>query len=262
MISCNGDDRMDITTGLLLLLIGLLSGGYGVIVGAGGGFVFVPALLIIFQYDPKIAAGTGLVVVLLNSLSGIAGYIKHKRIDYKIGLTLSIGAIPGTFLGTWILQYTSSDMYYILFAGVLLALGVFLLIKKAPTNKGILEVTTKQKDKSLAYILIGLILGTISSFFGIGGGWLLVPILIYVFNIAPHKATATSLFSLSLYSSVGVISQISYGNIDWSVVFLGGAGVIIGAQFGVLLSNRISGRFIIQMLSMLLIAVSIKLFFI
>lgn len=262
MISCNGDDCMDITAGLLLLLIGLLAGGYGVIVGAGGGFVFVPALLIIFHYDPKIAAGTGLVVVLLNSLSGITGYIKHKRIDYKIGFILSIGAIPGTFLGTWILQYTSSDMYYLLFAALLLVLGVFLLIKKAPANQEISEASAKQKNKLLVYIVIGLILGTISSFFGIGGGWLLVPILIYVFNIAPHKATATSLFSLTLYSSIGVISQISYGNIDWSAVFWGGAGVIIGAQLGVALSNRISGKLIIQMLSMLLIAVSIRLFFI
>ena len=59
---------MDITNGFLLLLIGILAGGYGTIVGAGGGFIFVPAMLLIFKMEPAIAAGSGIVIVLINSL--------------------------------------------------------------------------------------------------------------------------------------------------------------------------------------------------
>jgi uncharacterized protein len=68
-----GGVKMDITNGFLLLLIGILAGGYGTIVGAGGGFIFVPAMLLIFGMEPTIAAGTGLVIVLINSLSGVIG---------------------------------------------------------------------------------------------------------------------------------------------------------------------------------------------
>ncbi len=76
---------MDILTGLLLVIIGIIAGGYGTIVGAGGGFIFVPALLLVFQMNPALAAGSGIVIVLINSLSGVVGYAKQKRIHYRTG---------------------------------------------------------------------------------------------------------------------------------------------------------------------------------
>ncbi len=258
---------LDMLTGILLLIIGMVAGGYGTIVGAGGGFIFVPALLILFDMDPVIAAGSGLVIVLINSITGVVGYGKQKKIDYKIGLMIGISALPGALLGVWLLQIYSSQYFYIIFATILIALGIFLFSKNSPFKSKLSfnkNKSTKRQFSPLShkwFIPIGLLMGTLSSYLGIGGGWLLVPMLIYLFKIPIHQATATSIFTLCLYTTVGVISQLYYQNIDWMVVICGGIGVMIGANIGVILSKRISGKLVLQMLSVLLIIIGVRLYF-
>ncbi|MGE8205379.1 sulfite exporter TauE/SafE family protein [Heyndrickxia sp. NPDC080065] len=274
---------MEFTTGLLLLAVGIIAGGYGTIVGAGGGFIFVPALLLLFHMDPSLAAGSGIVIVLINSLSSVIGYAKQKRINYHTGLTLSLGALPGSMLGVWLLQIYSSSYFYVVFATLLVALGVFLfasnshlvILKRKKDHRlsregrsdevhAVSTVTSPTEEKSrlpMKWIIpLGFLMGVLSGYLGIGGGWLLVPILIYVFKVSTHIATATSIFSLTLYSSVGVISQMFYSSIDWMTVLWGGLGVIIGSQIGVLLSKKIPGKVILQMLSILLIVIGFRMY--
>lgn len=274
--------NLDILTGVSLVAIGIFAGGYGAIVGAGGGFLFVPALLLIFHINPKIAAGTGLVLVLINSFSGVFGYAKQKRIQYRTGLILAIGAFPGSFLGVWLLQIYSSSYFYIFFASILVLLGFILIIKNtnilkrvkwcketkievletnessdSPTSS--LQLNTRLQAKWL--IPIGFFMGIISSYLGIGGGWLLVPILVYIFHVPTHTATATSIFSLCLYTSVGVVLQVWNENVDWLIVAFGGIGIIFGSQIGVLLSRRIPSRVIMQLLAFLLIIIGFRMYF-
>lgn len=287
----SGNDQMDAGILLFLFLIGLIAGTYGTIVGAGGGFIFVPALLLLFHFNPPLAAGAGLVVVFLNSLSGMIGYIREKRIDYRFGILLALAAIPGTFTGVWLFRYVTGHIFYLIFAFMLISLGIFLLVKKEPKaekqeisvmEREIAVSTTDEqltaKPASPSYpegdtsirrawwqgafgltevglVGIGFILGVISSFFGIGGGWLMVPILIYLFRVSPHVATATSVFSLSIYSLVGALSHGIEGNIDWMTVVWSGSGVILGSQLGVYLSRRLPGRLIVQMLAFVLVIV-------
>lgn len=259
---------------IILTIISFFAGAYGMIVGAGGGFIFVPALLMIGHLSPQVAAGTGLLVVFINSASGIISFIKQKRIYYKLGLLLIIGAIPGTFLGTQLLKWISPSYFTVIFGLLLIALGIFLLLKKSSkqhakseTAAGIesISATTKPMFYSNRQIvgigLCGVLLGIVSSFFGIGGGWLLVPILIYVFRIKPHIATATSIFSLCFYSLVGSITYGIDGNIDWSLALFGGIGIFFGGQVGVYLSTKLTGPRIVQMLSGILMIVGIKLIF-
>lgn len=263
---------MEIALGILLLAIGFVSGAYGTIVGAGGGFIFVPALLLIMDYPPEVAAGTGLAVVLLNSISGVTGYVKQKRINYKLGIMLSIGAIPGTFLGIWLANIVPAASFYGIFATLLIGLGIFLFLKKeskantevattVELSSGILAQASNETKIKVLIACTGILLGIVSGFFGIGGGWLMVPILIYIFKIVPKYATATSIFALCIYSISGVIVYLLQGNIEWMAVLWGGVGIIFGAQLGVYLSNKISGKLIIRLLSVLLIIVGVRLFF-
>jgi uncharacterized protein len=275
---------MDISTAFLLLAIGIIAGGYGTIVGAGGGFIFVPALLLVFGMEPAVAAGTGLVTVLINSLSGLIGYAKQKRIQYRTGITIGIGAFPGALLGVWLLQVYSSSYFTVILATLLISLGIFLFWKNTSFLKKKERIPVRDGEERAAYaeeaattvslnetktmqafpkflLPLGFLMGILSSYLGIGGGWLLVPVLIYLFKVPTHNATATSIFSLTLYSSVGVISQLFYGNIDWPTVILGGIGVMVGAQLGVYLSNRIPGKVILQMLSALLVVIGFRMYF-
>lgn len=262
-------NRVNMMEGILLLIIGVIAGGYGTIVGAGGGFIFVPALLIVFQMNPIIAAGSGLVIVLINSLTGVVGYAKQKKINYKIALTIGISAIPGALLGVWLLQLYSSQYFYVIFATILVVLGIFLFSKNSPLEGRLFKKRTSSKvnrndQKKLNhkwFLPLGFVMGILSSYLGIGGGWLLVPILVYLFKVTTHQAAATSILSLCIYSIVGVGSQLFYQNIDWMVVIFGGIGVMIGAHLGVILSQRIPGKVVMQMLSVLLIIIGIRMYF-
>lgn len=265
---------MDIVIGMILFLIGLGAGIYGTIVGAGGGFIFVPAILVLLHLPPNIAAGTGLAVVLINSVSGLSKLMKQKRIDFPMGWLLFLGAIPGTFMGVWLNQLLPADSFSWIFAFVLILLGLFLFAKKEPRLGSAQQTDLSGQEASAAsagkgqalldgrgfsILGIGCLLGTVSGFFGIGGGWLLVPMLIYLFRVPPHIATATSIFSLCLYAVIGVGIHWFLGNIDWRIVFWGGAGVFLGAQLGVYLSSKLTGRRIVQMLAVLLVAIGVEM---
>ncbi|MFD2044517.1 sulfite exporter TauE/SafE family protein [Ornithinibacillus salinisoli] len=257
---------MDISFVLILLILGITAGCYGTIIGAGGGFIFVPALLLILNMEPAVAAGSGLVIVLINSISGVFGYVKQKKIQFRVGIAIGVGAIPGSLIGVWLLQLYSSQSFYIVFASVLLVLGVFLLTKSLPSSKqkiGENKVSLfKESNRKFKWLLIlGFFMGILSSYLGIGGGWILVPILIYLFHVPTHNATATSIFALCIYSSVGVASQLFYSNIDWLTVIWGGFGVIIGSQVGVKLAQKIPSKVIVQMLSFVLIIIGVRMYF-
>src|SRR5699024_3593322 len=254
---------------VILLLIGIIAGGYGTIVGAGGGFIFVPALLIVFNMDPVIAAGSGLVIVLINAFTGTLGYASQRKIKYKISLTIAISAIPGALFGVWLLQQYSSKYFHIFFATILVALGFFLLYKNFSIKDKLFK-NRKSNSKKIKenkplshgwFIPLGLLMRILSSYLAIGGGWLVVPILVYIFKVQPQNAAATSILSLFIYSFIGVGYQFYYGNIDWIVVIFGGIGVILGSNIGVYLSNRIPGKFVMQMLSILLVIIGIRMYF-
>src|SRR5699024_12573434 len=97
-------------------------------------------------------------------------------------------------------------------------------------------------QRKVSLILVGIVMGVVSTFFSIGGGWLMVPILIYLYRVAPHRATATSLFALSLYSIIGVMLHVYNGHVDWSAAGWGGVGAWLGAQIGVFVSNSMHGE--------------------
>lgn len=248
---------------LILIVIGVISGAYGMMVGAGGGFIFVPALLLIMKMPPELAAGTGLVIVVLNTLSGVFGFIKQGRIDYEFAMYLTYGAIPGSLIGVWLARIVSADLFYIIFATFLIGMGIFLILKNRRSKNMKQQdhmATMNEKWKTrIQLILFGIFMGILASFFGIGGGWLMVPLLIYVFHMNPHRATATSVFSLCIYSLIGVGTHIISGHVVWEAALWGGLGALIGAQIGVVISSRLSGRRIVQLLSILLIGVGVSM---
>lgn len=258
------DDKMTLSVILVLLLISIFAGAYGTIIGAGGGFIFVPFLLILFGLEPRIAAGSGLVIVMINAIIGAIGYTKQKKIAFNQGITIGVSAIPGTFIGSWLLQHYFSNAFYIIFAILLSVLGFFLLFKNLPikfNKKKPAHTSTASPSFNYWYIPLGFLMGVISNYLGIGGGWLLVPVLIYVFKMPPKEATSTSVFSLLIYTTVGAITQISIGNLNWMIVIIGGIGIAIGAKIGLKIAEFIPERRIMQLLSAVLIIMGIRMFF-
>src|SRR5690606_11832509 len=115
---------------LLLIIIGLIVGSFGTMVGAGGGFIIVPILLLLYpEKDPEIITSISLAVVFLNATSGSIAYAFKKRIDYKSALLFCITTLPGSVLGAFSTSLISRKTFDLIFGIIILILAITLLIK-------------------------------------------------------------------------------------------------------------------------------------
>ena len=268
-------------TAIELVVFGLVVGAYGTMVGAGGGFLIVPALLLAFHATPQQAAGTSLTVVFLNASSGTISYAKQKRIDYRAGLWFAAATIPGSIVGARLSDALSGRAFDIAF-GVLLLLLSAVLLWRPLAEEEIAEALIEEAEMSRWWrhvrkltdaggetfhykydlrIGVGLsfIVGFFSSVLGIGGGIIHVPVLVHLLGFPTHLATATSHFILAISALFGASSHMALGHVMFGPALLMGIGVIVGAQLGAPIGRRLRGSIIVRLLSIALIAVGIRL---
>lgn len=251
---------------LLLLIIGLFVGILGTIIGAGGGFILVPILLILFpEKTPEEITSISLAVVFFNSISGTLAYHKMKRIDYKSGLIYAVSTIPGAILGTLVITLISKNIFNLIFGIILIILASYLFLK--PENKNniknsITETPTKTQKKWLG-VFINLTIGFISTLLGIGGGIMRVPTLVHLLNFPVHIATATSHFIVAIMAFSGSIVHLINGNYENNLIPIITLSVaaIIGAQIGARLSNKVKGSIIIRILALTLSLIGLRMIF-
>jgi uncharacterized membrane protein YfcA len=262
---------------LWLIPVGFVIGAYGTLIGAGGGFLLVPLLLL---YYPQESADTitsiSLAVVFFNALSGSTAYARARRIDYYSGLLFALAAVPGAVLGALTTGYLPRRFFDVLIGVLMIGAAAFLFWRP--------EVKTGEKPRAaesgferrvveadgtehvFSYnrgvgVALSFFVGYISSLLGIGGGFIHVPALVELLNFPVHIATATSHFILALMALAGTVTHIVTGAFESGVrrTIMLSLGVIIGAQLGARLSSRIRGVWIIRSLGFALMAVGIRL---
>ena len=96
---------MSIVDVSILATTGFFAGIFGTMIGIGGGIIFVPLFLLVFQYTPQQAIGTSLVAVFFNALSGSISYLRQRRVDIKAGWKFAVATLPGALLGAWLARY-------------------------------------------------------------------------------------------------------------------------------------------------------------
>lgn len=264
---------------LLLFLAGIGVGTYGTLVGIGGGFVVVPLLLLAFGLEPAPAAATSLVVVTLNAISGSATLLKQRRVDVRAGLLLASASVPGALIGPRITPHIPLPVFTAIFGVLLLALSTFLLVRPERVPRGpdrrsgraggwlVLSgsftdrhgTTFEYSYSAPAVLAIAFGIGIIGSMFGIGGGLIAVPALIHVMAFPVHIATATSTFVLGLTSLAAVLQYTAGNHVVWPLAAALGAGVVIGAQFGARLSQRMKGRGVVRLLTAAMVYLAARL---
>jgi hypothetical protein len=262
------------------IALGFGVGAYGTLIGAGGGFVLMPLLLSLYpQEAPDKLTSISLAVVFLNALSGSEVYARIKRIDYKSGLIFGGATIPGAILGALHTAYVPRRLFDLVLAVLLIAGATLLVlrpdvahilrIKRNPMHphqmaRHLVEADGKSFDYSfnpVVGIVLSLFVGYISSFLGIGGGIIHVPVLVYFLNFPVHIATATSHFILVIMSLTGTLTHVSTGafsrGVDHMVPLA--FGVVVGAQVGAHLSLVIRGKWIIRSLAVALGLVGVRI---
>lgn len=265
----------------LLIVIGFFIGALGTLIGAGGGFLLVPLLIIMMpDFNPDKITAISMVIVACNAISGSVAYMSAKRVDYKAGIIFAICTIPGSILGVLTSEVIPRGVFDIIFGILMLGLAGFLFFNGAEKDP-VLKPTISRKgwihqhltDKwgehyNYAYnlrlgMVISVFVGYFSPLLGIGGGIIHVPAMSEWLLFPVHIATATSHFILAVMSTVSVIVHYLRGNYDDPLVMkmvIGLAiGVIPGAQLGAYLSRKINGRYIIKALAVSIAIVGIKI---
>lgn len=267
---------------VVLIIVGFLIGTIGTLIGAGGGFILVPILLLTHpEFSPEIITAISMAVVASNALSGSVAYIRARKVDYKAGLIFAMFTIPGSIIGVYATQYIPRNIFNIIFGILLIGLAIFLLFKGGKEKivehpiqkKGWIEQTIIAKSGHVYHYsynwrlgaAISSVVGFISPLLGIGGGIVHVPALSEWLKFPIHIATATSHFILAIMATVSVTVHIINGNYNDSFVLTMVisliAGVIPGAQMGAYLSKILKGSFIIKALAICLGIVGLRILF-
>ena len=133
---------------LWLLPLGLLIGAFGTLIGAGGGFILVPILLLIYPNEnTELITSVSLAVVFFNALSGSWAYSRMKRIDYKSGIIFSIATIPGAILGAVSTAYVPRQIFDIFFGVIMVIAGIFLWLSATDDHLSLLKLSASRKRR-------------------------------------------------------------------------------------------------------------------
>lgn len=263
------------------LVVGFLSGMFGV----GGGFLMTPMLMLL-GIPPAVAVASEANHILAASFSGFLAHMRRLNVDFLMGFILLLGGILGSILGVFLLKYLlliGQEKIFISFSYIfiLLFVGSWMLRESVTSIKNINKGKINKLHehiwlhglpfkikfrKSHLYIsiippvFIGFIVGILSSIMGVGGGFILVPAMIYILGMPTQVVIGTSLLQIVFVTFVSTIMH-SYINqtVDVMLSSLLLIGAVIGAQIGTRLMVKLRGEQIRFLLAIIIIIVAIVL---
>jgi len=211
-------------------LIGLALG----LVGGGGSILTVPILVYAIGQPVHLATTTSLAIVGANALVGVVGHARAGNVLPKTGLAFGAAGFLGAFAGTWLNRRVPGPLLLALFAVVMLVAAVAMLRKRGGDAP---EAAACQRYDARGWLTLGLS-GLATGFFGVGGGFVIVPALVLVLGLPMRAAVGTSLLVIALNSASGLVARLGAGGLDWGVTLL----FILGGAAGVALGVRLAGR--------------------
>jgi uncharacterized membrane protein YfcA len=263
---------------LLLLLLGLVAGAYGTIIGAGGGFVLVPALLLIFRDKPADQlTSISLTVVLIAGVSASVAYGRQRRIDYVTAFLMGFAAIPSAALGAFAIHLLPRPVFDVVFGVLLLGVGALALHHRdamagldLPAGPGVLRREITSADATtyrFAYrvwhaLALSSSVAFLSSLLGIGGGVVRMPTMTGILSIPLPVAVPTSALTGVFVSSTAVVVHVVNGHLtggNATTALLLAAGALAGAQLGAFLSPRLASTIVTRLLVAALALVGVHL---
>lgn len=225
----------------LQIVLSVISGGIvgftlGLI-GGGGSIMAVPLLLyVVGIHDPHIVIGTTALAVAVNAYVNLIPHIKERHVKWKAAIAFAIPGAIGAMIGSTIGKIVNGKILLFLFAILMLVIAVIMLKpKKSSQNEGV-QLTVKLGRVVPAGVLTGLT----SGFFGIGGGFLIVPGLMFSTGMSMIDAIGSSLFSVGTFGLTTAVSYAASGLVDWTIVLLYVAGGFFGGLLGAKLATKLS----------------------
>ena len=230
------------------IFVGVMSG----LLGVGGGTIMVPIFRLAFGMSPLASTATSLFAIIPTSISGVVAHARAKTCVPKLGLALGVGGAVMSPMGVW-LASVSPGWLVICVAAIVIGFSAFKMFKKAvkcaPTPrarraggnvqaasaKAVPDQPVLSRKQYLQGACIGLIAGLASGYVGVGGGFIMVPLMLAVLDIPMSLASGTSLIAIMILAIPGVIEQGLLGNID----YLAGIAIVVGSIPGALVGARL-----------------------
>ncbi len=263
--------------------VGFISGIFGV----GGGFLTTP-LLIFMGVPSAIAVGTQGCQLVAAGLSGVMAYWRRSQVDFLVATIMLVGGFVGTIIGVFFFQFIRMigqidlviPLLYIVLLGSIGTIMLFESLISSVKKKTMREEFNRMKSPTLMCKLpykmrfprsklyisalvpagIGALSGFLVSTMGVGGGFLLVPAMIYILGMPPLLVAGTSLFQIIFISAFSTIMHASInGSVDILLAIFLILGGVIGAQIGVRASRRITGSKARVILALLVLGVCARL---
>jgi len=281
--------EMSVNIAVLLAMgaaVGFLSGMFGV----GGGFLITP-LLIFYNIPPAIAVATGANQVVASSTSGALAHFKKGTIDFKLGTVLLIGGVFGSSLGVWVFSLLRSvgqlDLFVsLLYVALLGTVGGLMLVESVNAMRRTaggqppslrrpgqhnwvhrlplkMRFRTSKLFVSVIPVLgLGAIIGFLASIMGVGGGFIMVPALIYLLKVPTNVVVGTSLYQIVFTGAyTTIVHSTTNQTVDIVLAFLLMVGGVAGAQYGAKAGQRLRGEQLRALLALLVLAVAVRLAF-
>jgi len=265
--------------------VGMLSGIFGV----GGGFLMTP-LLFMIGIPPAVAVATEANQIVASSVSGVLGHWLRKNVDIRMGLILTVGGFVGSTFGVWLFSVLREagqidlavKLSYVVFLGIIGSLmfveSVNALLKKNKPGAQRRKLhqhnwmhglpfkmkfrVSKLYISAILPLTIGLCVGIISAIMGVGGGFIMVPAMIYLLGMPTNVVVGTSLFQIIFVTAnVTILQAYTNQTVDIMLALLLMTGGVIGAQIGVRVGAKLPGEQIRVFLAMLVLMVCFKLVF-
>ena len=249
---------MDFFLSLLIpALVGLCVGIFSGMLGVGGGTILVPVFRLFFGMSPISAVATSLFTIIPTSLTGAISHIRQKTLHISLGVILGVSGAFFSPLGVWLASISPPWMVILAVSVIIIYSGVSMF-KKALQLKPHKEKQARHTEKEegakveteiydpfsskklnrtqyLIAILSGFIAGFASGYVGVGGGFIMVPLMVIFLGVPMKKASGTSLIAVSTLAIPGVIEHAMLGNID----FVAGLMVALGSMPGAIVGARL-----------------------
>ncbi|OIP86545.1 MAG: permease [Rhodobacterales bacterium CG2_30_65_12] len=263
-------------------LVGILSGMFGV----GGGFLMTP-LLFFIGIPPAVAVATEANQIVASSFSGVLAHLRRKTVDIKMGLVLQIGGLAGAFVGIQVFNYLKAigqvdllvKLAYVIFLGIIGGLMFIESLRALLKSRGGKVVSTRRKHNwvhnlpfkmkfrasglyisAIPPLLVGVVVGVLAAIMGVGGGFVMVPAMIYILGMPTKVVVGTSLFQIILTTAFTTMMHATTNyTVDIALAVLLLIGGVIGAQIGTRIGVKLKAEQLRVLLAVMVLAVCTKL---
>ena len=268
---------MSLSSFLILVVGGFLTGTFGAMLGLGGGVFLIPFLVLAFNLPMHQAVATSIIAVIATSSAGAAINVERGTVHIRLGMLLETMTVIGALLGGLTANSISGEALTKIFAGILLVVAVLMVWRRTLSNGSATIISGGRLPNAFddpasgttvhysvrrlpLTMLVSIVAGNVSGLLGIGGGVFKVPTMHLISGVPIKAATATSNFMIGVTAAASAFIYFSHGHVNPGVTASAALGVLGGSMFGTWLSRIVHSAVLIWVFAVVLLAVSVEMF--